>query len=208
MGTVKLRFVNNSNNNSNQDVVIFQKNEAYCLDELAIPWRVIRCFSKGDVHLFGFTNDMEISASDSYGNFSNQIDGVEHGQQFSVYKEDAEPEIAHVGKAPIENEIHVRNDRAVGSIDAHIFRDGKKLAVRDNVAPAQNAVFRFEPTVWVGVVSQVQEGHTLNSAILSQVDKSFNLKGIASADIVMTGGGPGINSTPFHFELENVQYSE
>jgi len=208
MNTVKLLFVNNSNDSNNSNVVIFQKNEVSSFDQLAIAWRVIRNCGKGDCHPFLFPNSMEVSASDSYRNFSNKLGDVKHGQLFHVFKEGTEPELAHVGKAPNENEIHVRNDREIGSIDAQIYRDGKLLAVKTNVVPAQSAAFQFEPTIWIGVVSQVQEEDVLNSAILSQVDKSFNLNGIASADIVMTGGGPGSCSTPFHFELENIVYAE
>ena len=45
----------------------------------------------------------------------------------------------------------------------------------------------------------------MNSAIISNINTELSLLGIASADIVMTGGGPGPNSTPFQFTLENVK---
>jgi hypothetical protein len=35
----------------------------------------------------------------------------------------------------------------------------------------------------------------------------LSLLGIASADIVMTGGGPGSNAMPFAFSLQNVIYA-
>ncbi|MBT9441299.1 MAG: hypothetical protein IV087_05435 [Acidovorax sp.] len=44
----------------------------------------------------------------------------------------------------------------------------------------------------------------MNSAIISNINTELSLLGIASADIVMTGGGPGANSTPFAFNLENI----
>jgi hypothetical protein len=44
----------------------------------------------------------------------------------------------------------------------------------------------------------------MNSAILSMVNAELSLLGIASADIVMTGGGPGPTSTPFQFNLANI----
>ena len=42
------------------------------------------------------------------------------------------------------------------------------------------------------------------SAVVSNINTEISLLGIASADIVMTGGGPGANSTPFAFSLQNV----
>lgn len=44
----------------------------------------------------------------------------------------------------------------------------------------------------------------MNSAIISQINSEINLFGISSADIVMTGGGPGKDSKPFSFTLENI----
>jgi hypothetical protein len=52
----------------------------------------------------------------------------------------------------------------------------------------------------------VEEGETINSAILSSLNQQLNLYGIASADIVMSGGGPGRGSAPFTFSLRNVTY--
>ena len=40
--------------------------------------------------------------------------------------------------------------------------------------------------------------------VLPETELAGALLGIASADIVMTGGGPGRNPPPFSFTLENV----
>jgi hypothetical protein len=58
--------------------------------------------------------------------------------------------------------------------------------------------------LFIGVVSQVEEGEVMNSAILSDINTELSLLGIQSADIVMTGGGAGPQATPFEFTLENV----
>jgi hypothetical protein len=65
-------------------------------------------------------------------------------------------------------------------------------------------VFEFKPTIWIGVASQIVQGQVMDSAIISNINTEISLLGIASADIVMTGGGPGANSTPFAFNLENI----
>jgi hypothetical protein len=44
----------------------------------------------------------------------------------------------------------------------------------------------------------------MNSAIISSVNTELSLLGIASADIVMRGGGPGAGSTAFQFDFDNV----
>lgn len=44
----------------------------------------------------------------------------------------------------------------------------------------------------------------MNSAIISIFNTEFSLLGVAGADIVMTGGGPGQDAASFEFKLENV----
>jgi hypothetical protein len=73
-----------------------------------------------------------------------------------------------------------------------------------SVAPQQEAVYEFKPMIWIGVASEVEEGATMASAIVSSTNTELSLLGIASADIVMTGGGPGENPRPFQFTLDNV----
>jgi hypothetical protein len=100
--------------------------------------------------------------------------------------------------------MQVSNQLPAGSIDANIYKNGALLTAKTAVLPQQHAIFEFKPTIWIGVVEGVNEGDVLNSAILSQINTELSLTGVASADIVMTGGGPGPNSTPFTFTLENI----
>ncbi len=45
----------------------------------------------------------------------------------------------------------------------------------------------------------------MNSAIVSEINTELSLLGIASADIIMTGGGAaGQGAQPFVFNLENI----
>jgi hypothetical protein len=85
-----------------------------------------------------------------------------------------------------------------------VLRPGRLLATKAGIAPGQKALFQFNQTIWIGVVSQVVQGEIMNSAITSNINTEFSLLGIASADIVMTGGGSGANSTPFTFNLANI----
>jgi hypothetical protein len=99
------------------------------------------------------------------------------------------------------------NALELGAVDANVYKCGRLLASKTGVAPGQKATFQFRPTIWIGVASQVEQGEVMNSAILSQINTELSLFGIKNADVVMTGGGPGPNSTPFKFTLENIQYA-
>ena len=43
----------------------------------------------------------------------------------------------------------------------------------------------------------------MKSAVIQTINKELPLENLSSADIVMTGGGPGATSTPVTFNLEN-----
>ena len=77
-----------------------------------------------------------------------------------------------------------------------------------NCAPGDSHSFTFPktlgPTIWIGAAPQAAEGRPPPPAIVSSINTQLSLLNVASADIVMTGGGPGANSQPFTFSLANV----
>lgn len=205
MTDIKLNFINSSNDKNNSDILIFQKNEATSYEEIAVAWRVIKNCGQNWNHPFTYPMQMFVSASDSWGNYSPQK-GAANGQQFSVVENASGDILQYSGNAASQNEVEVLNALNVGAINAHIFKDGHLLATKTGIAPGQKALFEFKPVIWIGVVSQVEEGEVINSAIISQIETEISLFGIKSADIVMTGGGPGPTSTPFVFTLQNIVY--
>jgi hypothetical protein len=200
---IKLNFINNSNDANNSEIVIFQKNVATNFDELAVAWHIIKYCGQGDSHPFVFPMEMEVAGSDSYGNYTPHLP-AQNGQLFTMSLTTSGNRLSASGSGTSSREIQVLNGLPRGAINASIYKDGKLLAVKTSVAPQQKAVFQFKPTIWMGVVSQVIQGQVMNSAIMSCVNTELSLLGITSADIVMTGGGPGRNSMPFAFSLENV----
>ncbi|WP_423606323.1 hypothetical protein [Sphingomonas sp. MS122] len=200
---VALNFINHSNDVNNSQVVIFAKNIATSFDELAVAWRVIQNCGQGWNHPFVYPMGQTIGASDSWGNFTPQTDAPA-GQAFAVQRAASGDQLVAHGPATAPNEIQLLNALPQGAVSANIFKDGKLFATRTGIAPQQKAVFQFKPTIWIGVVSQVEQGSVMNAAILSDVNTEISLLGIASADIVMTGGGAGPNALPFSFSLQNV----
>ena len=204
---IKLNFINESNDQNNSEVVFFQKNVATNFDELAVAWKVIKNCATGWHHEFTYPMEMKISASDSWGNEIIQPVTARNGQLFHVYSDPSGNQLTFNGPGASRNEVQLRNDLLEGSIDARIYKSGKLLALKTGVSPEQKAVFQFKPTLWIGVVSQIEEGEIMNSAILSDINTELGLLGVASADIVMTGGGVGRGATKFQFTLENIVYA-
>ena len=200
---IKLKYYDLSNDNSNADVVIFQKNIAPAYENLATAWKVIRNCGRSNYHPFTFPLGLEINTRDSWGNHTPTL-AADYGESYRLTLNPSGNELVHQGKATNSREIQVRNDLKRGSMSACIYRDQRLLAIKNIVAPGQMAVFQFKPSIYIGLASQVEEGQTLNSAVLSASFTELSLFGIASADIVMTGGGAGPDATPYAFRLENV----
>jgi hypothetical protein len=204
MDNIKLNFFNRSGDTNNNSIVIFQQNVAESFGELAIAWKVIENCGRLDSHPFIYPLNFKVAVSDSYGNFTPQIDAYD-GQAFDMIKSTS-GDILQVSSiaSTSPTEVEIRNNLSVGAINANCYKDGKLLASKTGLAPSQKAVFEFHPRIYIGVISQVEEGVVMNSAIISQFNSEINLFGISSADIVMTGGGPGKGSTAFNFTLENI----
>lgn len=203
---IKLNFINRSNDQNNSQVVIFQKNLTTNEDELAVAWTVIRNCGQGDNHPFIFPFTTTVGASDSYGNYTPQL-AAEDGQLFQMILTPSGDRLELVGPGTSKTELQVLNNLNRGAINAYVFKDNRLMAQKTGISPQEKAVFSFKPTIWIGVASQVQQGQVVNSAIMSNINTELSLLGIASADIVMTGGGAGANATPFAFNLENVQFA-
>jgi hypothetical protein len=204
MEKIKLNFINRSNNIKNLSVVIFQKNVANHFDEIVVAWKVIQNCGILDNHPFIYSLNLNVSSSDSYGNYSPQLNAFS-GQAFDM-QTTRSGVMLQISSKPSTNstEVEVRNNLNRGAINANCYRDGKLLAVKTGLAPGQKAAFEFQPKIYIGVVSQIVEGEIMNAAMISEINTEINLFGITSADIVMTGGGPGESSTSFNFTLENI----
>jgi len=204
---IKLNFINESNDQNNSEIVFFQKNVATDFDETTVAWKVIKNCATGWHHSFEYPMEMKVSAADSWGNEIIEPITAQNGQMFHVYNDASGDQLAYAGPGASRKEVQLRNDLVKGSINANIYKGGKMLATKTGVSPEQKAVFQFKPTLWVGVTSQIEEGEVMNSAIISDINTELGLLGVASADIVMTGGGTGTNATKFQFALENIVYA-
>ncbi len=200
---IKLNLINHSNDANNSQIVIFQKNVAEDTLETAVAWQVIQNLGLGENHPFKYSMATTISVGDSWGNYSPQL-LAQNGQCFSMARTASGDTLSLQGAAVSPHEIECRNDLEQGAISVGLYKSGKRLLQKTSVAPGQKAVFALHPTLFIGVVSQVEEGEVMDSAIMSNVNTELSLLGIGSADIVMTGGGPGANATPFRFSLENI----
>jgi hypothetical protein len=203
---IRLNFINQSNDHQNSDIVVLPRNVSASADEAAVAWHVIQYCGHGDTHPFVYPAQSQVAVVDAWGNYSPRLDAAP-GQAFAIRMTDSGDELAATGAANSPAEIEIANQLEKGAISAQIFKDGALFAQKSGIAPGQMAAFQFKPAIWIGAVSQAEQGQVMNSAIVDQVNTEISLLGIASADIVMTGGGPGASAKPFAFNLQNVVYA-
>lgn len=201
---IALRFINRSNDCGNSEVVLFQRNVIPEFDELAIAWRVIRFCGRDCIHPFTYSTDVEIALSDDHGNFSPRKSAASGSRIVVAAHPGGRPRLATSSDGALHSDIEVVNQLGRGAVNVNAFVAGHLMAAKTAVAPGQKALFQFAPVLWIGVGSQIEESRALASAVISSANAPFELNGIASADIVMTGGGSGDSAQPFRFELENV----
>lgn len=196
---IELTFVNNSTDENNSSVVIFQKDTSPDFGDMAVAWHVIPA-GVPQLPLQWMWN-LSASGSDGQGKHT-AIVPARQGEAYTV-KSGYEGALNLVpqGRSGDDATIDIVNGQDGETIDAHVYRNGKLLAVTHGVAPGAQCSFTFKPTIWVGTVPHsTQEGQILHAQLLSGIETELSLEGIASAQIVMTGGGAG----PAKFALQNV----
>jgi hypothetical protein len=202
---IKLNFINNSSDANNSQIVIFAKNVAADARDAAVAWKLIENCGPRDNHAFVYPVATTIAGSDRWGNYAPMLQ-ASAGQRFSMEPDPEGDMLKPSGQAGHPAEIEVFNAFPDGTIGAGIYKNYKLYAYAD-AAPGEKATFQFKPTIWIGVVSELEEGEVMGPAIVSSINTEFSLLGVASADIVMTGGGAGQSATPFVFTLANVTYA-
>lgn len=200
---IKLEYIDLSKDVSESSVIIFQKNVATDFDSLAVAWKVIHFCGHGNTHPFSYPDETEISARDAWGNFMPRIPAMP-GSLYHVYQHPSGTSLARRGRSTSTEEIQLQNDLHHDSINAALFKDGRLLALKSKVMPGQKAVFHPKPVFYLAVASNVEEGQTLSSAVISGCTTEISLHGVSSAQIVLKGGGQHQLADKFTFSLQNV----
>ncbi len=191
---IELNFVNNSG--GSPEIVVFQKNTATAL-------KVIKDLEPGHSRVFTFPTELKIDLSDEEDTFAPEMP-IEIGQMVHVSMNESDDVLIRKLDAPKPGDIEVVNDLKNFSINAAISLSGKVLDLKEIIAPGQKAVFQFKPVMVVGIAQNAEIGNALSDDVLPKINCEFPLSGIASADIVMTGGGGGSGAGKYEFRLEKV----
>lgn len=195
---VQLRFINKSQVAKSPLVAIS------CLPPQPgvpiIAWKLIRDIGAGSFHPLTYSQKLEISVGDSDGNFTALIPAPP-GSIFSAVNTGSGTQLVRDGDSRRPEAIEVHNRLPSGKITAVIFRDNSPCAQLQDMPPNTRTFFSFEPTLYIEKTASVQEGNISTIITFAEEPVRLPLRNIASADIILKGGG----GAPFSFSLENIK---
>jgi hypothetical protein len=200
---IRLNFINRADDPHHSQLLIFARNPETSLDEIAAAWTVIADFRPDMTYAVLYPADTGINVQDSFGNFTPMLP-AEAGRHFRVMESEDGMIVELADDAGPPDQIILANALRQGAVNVGLYKDKRLYLGERHILPEQTAAFRLKPTLWVGVASQSDPDAGRSSAILSSVATEISLLGLASADIVMTGGGAGANAGPLVFTLENI----
>jgi hypothetical protein len=206
MEHTKLNFINRSNYDNHNNIVIYQPNEASMShDEIPIAWKVIKKCGINESHSFLFNTVLEVAIGDSYGNYKHPLEATP-GKISEIGYGRLGVELQLSNKITYNpNEFGVLNSLRDGSYSVNCFRNARLLATIDYLYPREEVLFRFSDIISISVLSEAEEGKEIDTSLLGDMETQFDLTGVGSADIIMTGGGEGENAEPFQFSMENIK---
>ena len=196
---IRLRVINNSSNND-LNVIIFQKNEVADFETSAIAWTVLSNLdiNKNKTVIFGSELRMGYKKIDTL----SETIVCTPGQQI-IANEDFT--MGYNGPSNNVNEIEIiSNVFTLAAITGRLYRSNRLLMQSNLLDNGSIGYFRTRPTLWIGVVAGINQGDIIGGEILSQVNTELGLLGIASADIVITGGS---GDNPYNFTLQNIVFT-
>ncbi len=197
-----LRYINQANDKNCLTLVLFQKINNMDEDVTLFAWKTIKhCGSVDDI-TFTYLPDLQICVADAQGNFSPKLT-ANSGTVFTVTT-DARGFLQLLpSESTSRHEIEIENQLAKGIIDVYSYRSRQPLLKRGPIVPGEEAVFSFEPVLYVALLQDIEEGKALPPTAMAKAT-AFSLLGLQGADIVLRGGGTDKNATPYIITLENL----
>jgi len=197
--TIRLRMINRSVEAPPPEVIVWQSNDAPGAGSTPVVWRVIRRCWRDWTHPFALPSELSVGLRDGSG--AGGTVPVSDGTRLQVARSGSGRLRVEEGLARNPSLFEVCNLGCRGPLDVEVRRGGRVLAVQRHLGFGAAARFRFRPTLWLSAVSGLEEGTPLDETVWLGVPVALDLFGLLSADIVMTGGGPGSGSTPLVFHL-------
>jgi hypothetical protein len=198
MPAAGIRFINKSLSPSPVDVVFFEPPGFFDSQTVRVPWYLIEHCSYYFSHPFRYDFSLTMHLRDDWGNYSPPVK-AQPGMCYTISGKKAKLHLKGPGN-PDEIKIHNESDEDAPGI---VFkRGGNDTAIRTHLAPGESFSFRIPHTL---LARKVSGTHDL---LVQQFQdprycSPIELKGIQTADLVLTGGGSGAFAKKYSFTLQN-----
>ncbi|MCP4213113.1 MAG: hypothetical protein GY765_00585 [bacterium] len=202
----RLKFINSSDGRCRPDIVLFQKYYESNAPCLPVAWRIIKDCGFDNYHPFDFPSQLYVNINIGGGTHSPMLPAG-GGGEFRVSAGRYGPTLQReTGAFSYGGRLALRNELNTGAVEFNVYRAGRLVAVRPAIAPHQVAFIRIKPVLFIATSFRITEGRPIALPIVAGISpRELFLHGVCSADIVMTGGGPGPDATPYAFHLLNVK---
>lgn len=196
---IKLNFLNLCEEQPTPTAMLFQPGAG---GAATVAWKVIRNCASGWRHPFVFSGVPTIDLCDAFGNHLAPL-VASNGSAFALTPLFCGRKLGALPGGAGGDHIIVRNNMPTGAYRANLYSAGALLA-SERLGPGMQAVFHFQPTLWIGVVPGASEGSVIDVAVACPAAVQFSLRGLASADLVMRDDDPPDGNPAYRFTLENV----
>ncbi len=202
MPDIQLNFINNSGDQNNSKIVIFQGPEslpgaADAADQVAVAWTVLPELATGAKHAFSFPTGMVAMAEDFRGQVTQQLP-VTGGETIEAVKSGGTISLVLLSQDSDDDTIILLNKTGEAIIFT-IFRSDA-IVSRNELEAAQEMTFS-PAVVSVGISeTPVSAGDEIDPAAL-RACITLSLQDIAGADIVLNGNA----EEGIEFVVENEQ---
>jgi len=202
---IEITYINKSMNKDLPTVFVFTKNEIPTFDALkdGVAWRVIPNIGRSSSSSFIYPIETAVGATWQSGQNKTKVLASTIGKRYTVNENETGIVLTSNDDASDTKSIEVNNDVKVpNGVSAQLYKDGKLLMEKKIVGFGQKATFVLKPNLYWGIASEIEQGKSLNSAVLN-TDHFFeqNLEGVTKATVSLNGNA----QDGYTFEIENQE---
>ncbi len=191
---VHLNVIDQTDDVDGVAVVLYRPNLLGSVEQ-DVAWTILELQGPGDSQQLTL-GALSVGATDSFGDQTAQL-SANPGSSFQVVDDSSGTTLVATASSGTE-QISISSGLGQGVLDAEVYENGKLLSVATGVMPGNTAVFRYASSIWIGSASQFVQGEIMQGEPSDATE--LDLEGVASADLVVTGGG----GQPYSFTLQNV----
>jgi hypothetical protein len=198
---IEILYVNKSDDRDNPSILVFMQPTESNFSAYSTAWQVINNIGYNSWHKFIYTLDTAVVATWDDGRSGTFPMPTSNGKSYALKNTPGGFSLVENGNSSADNEFDVVNKVVTpGGISVVAFKDGKPIAMKNQVARNEKAEFVIHPKLYFGVTSEYEVGDIIDSAVMSEEFTDISLEGLSSATITLKGNA----ANGYTFELSQT----